>query len=117
MDMILLLAVLYLLLIRGYFLSRRKFRCLRCGNCCKLRVKLNKREIDLIEKNGHRDFMNKGCIKRINGYCNFLTLKNGITSCQIENIKPEICKDFPLKKGFFGRKVDGRCKVYENKLF
>ena len=84
-----------------------------------MRVRLNKQDIKRIENAGYGDFLDKEGknLKRINGYCKFLILDNGITSCRIQDLKPEICNGFPRGKGLFGKKVDIRCKACANKLY
>lgn len=111
--------IAYLYFIRDYILVRLKFRCLRCGECCKLKVKLTEGEIKKIKEfTGRKDFYEGIIMKRINGKCIFLECKDNKTYCRIENIKPKVCKDFPFKKGIFNLpKVDSRCKFYYGKLF
>ncbi|MBS3078680.1 YkgJ family cysteine cluster protein [Candidatus Pacearchaeota archaeon] len=118
-DIIIILIFVYIFYFREFILAKREFKCLRCGNCCKLRVRLNKQDIKRIENAGYGDFLDKEGknLKRINGYCKFLILDNGITSCRIQDLKPEICNGFPRGKGLFGKKVDIRCKACANKLY
>jgi len=116
-DIIITLIVLYLFYFREFILGRKEFKCLRCGNCCRLRINLTKQDIERIEKAGYKDFLGKNNkLKKINGHCKFLMLKDGITTCSIDNIKPEVCKRFPIGKGIFGKKVDMRCKTCSWKL-
>jgi Fe-S-cluster containining protein len=108
---------LYILFFRPYVLARRRFKCLRCGNCCRLSVTLEDSEIRLLEKNGYKDFLDeRGFIRKKEGFCQFLKFKDGKTYCSIESIKPRICKRFPLKKGPLGKKIDTRCKYFYLKL-
>ncbi len=113
-DIILVILFLYLIFIHQYVLGRRKFKCLRCGKCCGFRINLPKEDIAKIKKAGYKDFLEKGNqLKRVNGYCIFMNLDDGITSCKLENsAKPIICKNFPHKKGFFGREADYRCRSF-----
>ena len=116
-NIILIILIIYLFFIRGYMLARRKFKCLRCGKCCRYIVRLSKEDIKRIEKAGYRDFLDKNNkLKRVNGYCIFLSLNKGITSCKLENsAKPKICRIFPTIKGCFGRKCDIRCRSFRIK--
>jgi Fe-S-cluster containining protein len=108
---------IYVLFLREYFLARRKFKCKRCGQCCKLLVDLNEDDIRKIKKAGHADFISdKKCLKRVNGYCMFLVFRDGVSCCSIEDIKPKICRNFPNKKGIFGKKYDTRCKNFHYKV-
>lgn len=83
--------------------QKEKFKCLRCGKCCRLRVKLSKEDIKRIEKKGHTNFIdedagNNKCMKMINLYCIFLTVDTGIASCKIYKQRPEICRKYPFFK-------------------
>ena len=116
--LLLILFFIYVVLFREYFLARRKFKCKRCGNCCKLKVYLYKEDIKRIKKAGYHDFLDKNTnyMKRVNGYCKFLTLNKGIPSCSINGIKPKICVSYPMYRGIFGKKVDSRCHVFHGKI-
>ena len=118
-DILLFLLLIYFIFFHGYVLGRRKFKCLRCGKCCKLRVNLSEKDINKIKKAGYKDFLyndflgGKNQLKKINGHCIFMNIDKGITSCKLENsAKPEICRNFPHSKGFFGRKGDFRCNSF-----
>jgi Fe-S-cluster containining protein len=113
-DILLGLIILYLLFVE-YLYTRKKFKCLRCGDCCRLIVRLNEEDKKRLKKNGYRNFVDKlGFLKRINGHCIFLGMKNGIAECGIEKIKPEVCRHFPEKRGLFGKKRDRRCRSCRN---
>jgi Fe-S-cluster containining protein len=92
------------------------FNCLRCGKCCKLKVRLSLEDIAMIKSKGHDNFyiVENGnfYFKRIYGYCVFLKFDNGFFACSIHDYKPDGCKEFPFKivdkKKFF----DPRCKVF-----
>jgi Fe-S-cluster containining protein len=78
----------------------------RCGLCCMIIARLSEEDIKRIEKAGHkrRDFVelysNEPVLKRINSYCNFLEVKNGIASCTIYDIRPMACREYVcIKKG------------------
>jgi len=118
-NVLITLVVYYIFYFREFILARKELKCLRCGNCCRLRVRLSEEDIEKITKAGYKDFLDKNGknLKRINGYCNFLELNNGMTSCKIEKLKPEICKKFPIGKGFFGKKIDIRCRTCAWKLY
>jgi Fe-S-cluster containining protein len=115
-DLIVLIILIYFIFIHGYILGRRKFKCLRCGRCCRFRVTLSKDEINKIKKAGYkeRDFIvKKNELKRINGNCVFLTCNNGVCSCELQNsAKPSTCVNFPAIKGLFGKENDYRCRAF-----
>ncbi|MEK6833712.1 MAG: YkgJ family cysteine cluster protein [Nanoarchaeota archaeon] len=113
-DIILAILFIYFIFIRGYILAKRKFKCLRCGKCCGFIVNLPKEDIEKIKEAGYKDFIEgKNQLKKVNGYCIFMTLDKGICSCKLENsVKPQICKNFPHKRGLFGRKADYRCSSF-----
>ncbi|CCK78744.1 conserved uncharacterized protein, UPF0153 [Desulfobacula toluolica Tol2] len=89
-----------------------KFKCLGCGACCRQPgyVKLKKNETDIIAAFLNMDVYqfiatftiltkdrhNLSLIEKENGECVFLTLKG----CRINDVKPEQCRDFPLKWKF-----------------
>ena len=120
LDLILIiiaLFIIYIIFFRNYVLAKAKFKCKRCGNCCKLRVRLNDEDIKRIKKAGYKDFFDKRkSLKRINGYCMFLTFNNGVASCKINNIKPKICGWWPIHKTIFGKEADPRCCTFLGRL-
>lgn len=67
------------------YLTPKSFKCKQCGECCKIVVKLNEKEIKAIKKSGYKDFLAKDpikgknidCLKRINGNCFFFNKKKG----------------------------------------
>ncbi len=77
--------------------------CRRCGYCCSLTVKLADEDIARIKKKGYdEDYFveEKGqfkCLKRINGYCVFLKIDEGIASCRIYPFRPNRCVEYPGK--------------------
>ncbi|MFA5992563.1 MAG: YkgJ family cysteine cluster protein [Candidatus Pacearchaeota archaeon] len=113
------LFAVYVAFFRDFVLAKRKFRCLRCGSCCKLRVRLSENEIEEMKRRGEEDFLDEGGnhIKRINGYCKFLNFNNGISSCSIEDTKPGICRKFPSKKWSIFKTVDPRCQSFCRRLW
>jgi len=109
----LILFVIYIFFIRQFIFRFKKFKCLRCGQCCKLRVKLSKEDIARIKKAGKNDFVEEGSwLKRTNGYCQFLEIKKGKARCTIYNSRPEICRWWPVRKF----SMDTRCKCFERKI-
>jgi len=105
---------IYVIILRQFVLRRRKFKCLRCGRCCRLRVRLSKEDIKRLMKAGKKDFIeDKRWLKRINGYCMFLEIKKGKSKCTVYNHRPDICRWWPLKKHV----CDVRCSTYSNRLF
>ena len=73
----------------------------RCGLCCSLVVRLNKRDIDKIKALGYKEgfFVEKNSLgedvlKRINGYCVFVEIKQGIASCVIYETRPRKCREY-----------------------
>jgi Fe-S-cluster containining protein len=116
---LLVVVTIYITLIRDYVLARRKFECIRCGQCCKLKVKLSNKEIEKIKPLGYADFVDsKGYIKKQDASkdCFFLGREGNIPFCKIEKAKPKICRSFPIKKGPFGKKIDHRCKTCFGKI-
>ncbi len=118
---VILALLVYIAFLRGYFLRRREFKCLRCNTCCKLLVMLSKEDIERINNRGYKDFLDiKGKhLRRKNGYCIFFNNNNNnnISECSINDIKPQICRKYPNLKGIFGKKYDQRCKNFHKKLF
>ena len=105
--------IAYIFIIRRFIFGREKFRCLRCGKCCKLRVDLSDEDIKRIKMAGKRDFIEgKNHLKRINGFCKFLELKEGKSSCSIYKIRPAICREYPrIKRKILPDSRDLRCKT------
>lgn len=74
------------------------FKCIRCGNCCRLGfIELSDGDIDCIRKDGHDDFVDiiksgKRKLKKDRGLCVFLK----DNSCSIYNVRPEVCRKFPF---------------------
>ncbi|HDD70936.1 MAG TPA: YkgJ family cysteine cluster protein [Candidatus Woesearchaeota archaeon] len=92
------------------------FTCLRCGRCCRLKVRLSLEDIARIRSAGFDDFFvvedENFYLKRPYGYCIFLKYKDGQFSCAIHDIKPEGCKQFPfvVKEGEI--LFDPRCRAF-----
>jgi Fe-S-cluster containining protein len=103
------LIIFYLAFARQFVWRFRKFKCLRCGHCCRLRVNLSKKDIERLEKAGKKNFIkDTKWLKRINGYCMFLKIENGKAGCSVYNNRPEVCRWWPLKRFT----CDTRCKSY-----
>jgi len=79
----------------------KKVDCNRCGYCCTLITKITFLEKLRIMLRGHFNFTDKDStgrvLKRVNGDCTFLTRKDGLAICNIYNIRPQVCRDFPYK--------------------
>ncbi len=111
--------IIYLLFIREYVIAKRKFKCLRCGECCRLKVYPSKAEIKKIKAKGYSDFIDeKGAIKFDEyGNCVFLGERKGLTCCKIQDAKPSTCINFPFINTRFGKKIDNRCKTCVRRLW
>ena len=112
---VLLAVVFYQDFLKNFIYSRKKFKCLRCGNCCKLKVKLYPEDITKIKKAGYKNFQEGKYLKRINDYCMFLKIDNGKAVCKINDIKPRICEKYPKFSLFNIPRVDTRCFFYHKK--
>ena len=78
---------------------KSKFRCLICGECCKLKVNVTDKEIKIIESRGFKrnNFIKGGrVLKRVNGYCVFLKYKRGKRVCSIYKFRPSVCRKWPF---------------------
>jgi hypothetical protein len=85
----------------SYFLHKKKnkFSCIKCGKCCNMVFKLNKSDIERLEKGNinWRKFINKDWrIKKIDGYCSLLKNKNKESICSVNKYKPDTCKKWPF---------------------
>ena len=101
--------------IRGFVLAKKEFKCIRCGRCCRLKLKLYPADIKKIKRAGHKNFLDGKYVKRINGYCKFLKIDAGLAKCKLQKIKPIICQEFPRKSFFRIPFVDPRCAAYQKK--
>jgi Fe-S-cluster containining protein len=87
-------------------LTKKNFKCKRCGQCCSPYVILSEKDIKKIEELGHKreDFItesyfkpNAKIIRQINGNCMFLAFSDGgEASCKIYSNRPEICRRYPF---------------------
>ena len=73
----------------------------RCGLCCSLVVKLSEEDIKRIQGLGYKKDLfveeiakGKKALKRINGYCRFVVIKDGIATCTIYDHRPKVCREF-----------------------
>jgi Fe-S-cluster containining protein len=101
--------------IKSLMLRNKKFKCIDCPICCKLRVRLYKKDIEIIKTD--LDYIDeekgKKWIKRINGHCIFQEIKEGKSRCSIYKMRPEICRSYP-RRTFMGMKCyDYRCKAFK----
>jgi Fe-S-cluster containining protein len=99
-------------------LNRNKtFSCKRCGHCCRFLVNLNDGDIKRLEKTGKTDFVRKvvgqNFIKRVNGYCPFLSLDSGIAKCKVYKDRPDVCRNFPNTKHLGIKGYDPMCCSFE----
>ena len=98
-------------------LFKREFKCTNCTGCCKLRVFLSEKDIKRIKTKC--DYIRKigkmKLIKRVNGYCIFLNIKEGKSKCSIYKMRPDICRKFPERKIFGCKSYDPRCPAFNVK--
>ena len=98
---------------------QKNFHCIRCGNSCKLKVKINSddfkriRKAPFVKTNQMRDAdfaepdffdpdTGKHSLRMVDGGCVFLGCEeNGLYFCKIYEHRPEICRQYP----FIGGKV------------
>lgn len=93
-------------------ITRKTFKCTKCGECCKPITKVSEEDIKRIEQLGHRreDFLDidpfrresevKDVLKRKNGYCTFLRdNKDKTFDCTIYENRPQVCRDYPFFEG------------------
>ena len=102
-----LVALFYLLgLPLSYVLHKKmeKFRCINCGECCKLKFELKKPDIMRFEKGkiGWEKFVDENWnIKRNNNYCSFIVDKKGKKICSIYEHRPDTCRVWPFFSNSF----------------
>lgn len=85
----------------SYFLYRKKdkFKCVKCGECCLLKFKLRKSDVERLEmgKCGWKKFTDESWnLKKINGYCAFLKDKNEKRMCSVYKFRPYACREWPF---------------------
>jgi Fe-S-cluster containining protein len=73
----------------------------RCGLCCTLLVRLSQEDILRIRGAGFKDTLfvdldsrKDPVLQRINGYCRFVKIEQGIATCTIYAARPKICRDY-----------------------
>jgi Fe-S-cluster containining protein len=102
--------------LQNLLIRNRKFSCINCGCCCRLRVELSDDEIRKIRKHVKIEFAekekNKNYIKRINKYCIFLKILEGKSRCMIYPYRPKICRNFPKTTVLGIRANDTRCRSF-----
>ena len=94
------------------YITRKTFKCTKCGECCKPITKVSEKDIARIEKAGYKreDFLDvdpfrkesgaKDVLKRKNGYCTFLKdNKDKTFDCTIYEHRPDVCRDYPFFEG------------------
>ena len=98
-------------------IRKQNFKCIRCGSCCKLSVKLTKGDISSIRSKTKMDFIEyrKGVpyLMRKNNYCVFLSLDRGVAKCKIYKYRPKICRNFPKIKSLGITAWDHRCHSFK----
>jgi len=96
------------------------FKCARCASCCRLRVNLDKKDLEQIVNYARKKGIQQTIIdkrgkdhwlRRTNGNCVFLTqLSDGTLGCKIYDIRPLACRLYPLIPSKDRLKVDINCK-------
>ena len=84
----------------GYRLAKKRslFKCQMCGKCCRhFKISVSKSDEKRIQKHGYTDFAHKGYMKKKNGACIFLKKQGNIYKCSIHNIKPDACRNWPIR--------------------
>ena len=73
----------------------------RCGLCCTLLVRLKRDDIERIRRLEKKEAAfveytdrKEPVLKRINGYCRFVRIEEGIASCTIYVSRPRVCKEY-----------------------
>ena len=96
-------------------IKNQEFNCTDCTACCKFRVSLSKEDIARIKtkKEYVEEEKGKKYIKRVNGYCIFMNIKEGKSSCSIYEMRPKICREFPKIKCCGFDTYDPRCEAFK----
>ena len=83
---------------RNFPESFKKFSCIKCGKCCTLSVAPSEQDIKKIERLGHKrlHFLRKGHLRKNNGICCFAEKRDGQFHCNIHEMKPKTCRDYPF---------------------
>lgn len=83
-------------------LDPKTFRCTKCGECCRPRVKVNSQEIVRIKNLGKKDFfeydedIKSNVLKQERGICMFLKKKGDEFICSIYENRPKVCRRYPF---------------------
>lgn len=77
------------------------FICIRCAECCKMKVVINNYDIKKIEKLGYKGFYEKDVLGRtvlkiVDNYCIFLKNNGDCYYCEVYEAKPKGCENFPF---------------------
>ena len=91
------------------------FACERCGNCCKgdlwLKDIIRRDDVEKWQANGREDILkyvcpccyrlvdpDKNCAPWRKDNCPFLEFNDGKAQCRIYEVRPQTCKEFPIRK-------------------
>lgn len=80
---------------------RKRFKCNRCGECCRISPKLGREDIRKILKKGiEKDYFiemirGKTYMKIKNDKCVFLRKNGKKYACKIYDSRPKICREYP----------------------
>ncbi len=90
----------------------------RCGLCCSLLVRLNSKDIERIKELGYDDFTeirkDEKILKRVNGYCIFLKIEEGIATCTIYDHRPKVCREYEcIPEGYDDCKLKRHYKIVD----
>jgi Fe-S-cluster containining protein len=101
-------------------INKENFKCVRCADCCKFTVILDKQDLKKIKTNlkDYEKYINLETdpprIKLKNDKCIFLDNNNTTkSSCKIYAFRPKICKRYPFFKGIKNLET---CKPTQNKF-
>jgi Fe-S-cluster containining protein len=105
------------MIVRSYQAGKRDFKCLRCGSCCTYRVKLYPEDIKRLNDAGKTDYMTSlGHVKMKNDGCLFLVRDGKAARCSVYELRPKICRQYPISNWFFGKRMaDLRCGAFTGK--
>jgi len=87
------------------------FKCTKCGECCRMIVKLSANDITQIESIGKTNFtqydekIKSNVLKHHNNKCIFLQKNGSEFVCSIYKHRPKVCVQYP----FIGRKKVEDC--------
>ena len=99
-----------------------RFKCTRCGECCKFLVKVYPEDVKRLELAGKKGFYEtRGKFKLIkrtlDRYCVFYERNNktGVGKCTAYNARPRICRSYPFHRFWGLPQADPRCPFLEKK--